>query len=391
MKNLETRNPNDLLTHKRFDVVIKYMYASNLSSDYYKGAYKEHLRIWNNFHEGTPRKNDFEDFDNAFKSIINNTVDEPVPVNHEGHIANGAHRLAAALHHQRPIHIRNTNSDENYDIECDYKFFTKRGLSQSIMKRTALEYAKLKSNSHVICLFPIAHTRIDEVMGIIDEYSNLFYHSSEVLNPEGQLALMKEIYLSDGWANEEGIRRKGNQCFRGNTNVTFLLVDAKNLETVKEMKGKIRALFNVGNHSVHINDTHEETIRIAKTVFNDNSIHFLNNRKNTLFPNYRKLINTTKPDDNTVITGSAVLSLYGLRDCKDLDLIYCNNAPVDSHNQYLETHYKLTVDDIVNNPSYHLYYNGFKYASLNVMENMKISRNEPKDIVDVQLIKKVKA
>ena len=173
--------------------------------------------------------------------------------------------------------------------------------------------------------------------------------------------------------------------------MTFLLVDAKNLETVKEMKGKIRALFNVGNHSVHINDTHEETIRIAKTVFNDNSIHFLNNRKNTLFPNYRKLINTTKPDDNTVITGSAVLSLYGLRDCKDLDLIYCNNAPVDSHNQYLETHYKLTVDDIVNNPSYHLYYNGFKYASLNVMENMKISRNEPKDIVDVQLIKKVKA
>ena len=32
---METTNPNELLTHKRFDVVIKYMYASNLSSDYY--------------------------------------------------------------------------------------------------------------------------------------------------------------------------------------------------------------------------------------------------------------------------------------------------------------------------------------------------------------------
>ena len=32
----KVRNPNDLLTHKRFDVVIKYMYASNLSSDFYK-------------------------------------------------------------------------------------------------------------------------------------------------------------------------------------------------------------------------------------------------------------------------------------------------------------------------------------------------------------------
>ncbi len=398
---METRNPNDVLTHKRFDAVVKYMYASNLSSDYYKSAYKEHIRVLNNFHEGTPRKSGFEDFDNAFKSIINNTVDEPVPVNHEGHIANGAHRLAAALYHQRPINIRNTNSNENYELLCDYKFFIKKGLSQSLVKRTAVEYAKLKSNTHIICLFPIAHTRINEVMNIINEYSNVFYHSSEVLNSEGQLGLMKEIYLSElieqkavsaaGWANEEGIRRKGNLCFRDKTNVTFILVDAKNLETLEEMKNKVRALFNVGNHSIHINDTHEETVRIAKTVFNDNSIHFLNNRKNILFPNYRKLMNATKPDDNTVITGSSVLSLYGLRDCKDLDLIYYNNAPVDSHNQYLETHYKLTLDNIVNNPLYHLYHNGFKYVSLDVIKNMKVIRNEPKDIIDVQLIEKMRA
>ena len=43
--------------------------------------------------------------------------------------------------------------------------------------------------------------------------------------------------------------------------VTFMLVDAKNLETVKEMKAKIRKLFNVGNHSVHISDYHQDAIR----------------------------------------------------------------------------------------------------------------------------------
>ena len=90
---MKTINPNDLLTHKRFDVVVKYMYASNLTSEFYKNAYKEHLRIWNGFYEGSPRKRGFEDFDNAFKSIIKNTVDEPVPVNHEGHIVNGVPRL----------------------------------------------------------------------------------------------------------------------------------------------------------------------------------------------------------------------------------------------------------------------------------------------------------
>lgn len=397
---METANPNELLTHKRFDVVIKYMYASNLSSDYYKNAYKEHLKVWNGFYEGTPRKRGFEDFDNAFKSIINNVVDEPVPVNPQGHIANGAHRLAAALHHQRPINIRNTNSDENYDIECDYNFFIKKGLSESILKRTAIEYSKLKSNTYVVCLFPVAHTRIDEVMNIINKYSNVFYQSTEKLNSEGQVGLMKEIYLSEsikqkvvteyGWANEEGIRRKAKQCFRDKTDVTFVLVDAKNIDAVKEMKSKIRALFNVGNHSVHISDYHEDAIRISKTVFNDNSIHFLNNRKNILFPNYSKLINAEKPDDNKVITGSTILSLYGLRDCKDLDFIYYNNAPADAHNQYIGTTYKLTLDDIVNNPKYYMHYNGHKYISLDVIKNMKKIRNEPKDIVDVQLIEKIK-
>ena len=383
-------NPNDLLTYKRFDVVVKYMYASNLSSEFYKNAYKEHLKIWNGFHEGNPKKNGFEEFDNAFKSIINNTVDEPVPVNPEGHIANGAHRLAAALYHQRPINTRNTNSKENYPIEADYKVFHKKGLQRHILQRTALEYAKLKSNTHVICLFPIAHTRMDEVMNIIEKHSNIFYKSSEVLNATGQLGLIKEIYLSDGWANEKGIRKKCKQCFRGMSKVTFVLIDAKNLETVKEMKKEIRALFKVGNHSVHINDYHVDTIRIAKTVFNDNSIHFLNNRKDVLFPNYKKLMSDTKSDDNTIMTGSTVLSLYGLRDCKDIDLIYFNNPPVDSHNQYVGTLYKLTLDDIFNNPMYHLYYNGFKYVSLDVIKNMKKIRNEPKDVIDVKLAEEIK-
>ena len=383
-------NPNDLLTHKRFDVVVKYMYAKNLSSEFYKSVYKEHLRIWNGFKEGNPKKNGFEEFDNAFKSIINNTVDEPVPVNPDGHIANGAHRLAAALYHQRPINTRSTNSDENYPIEADYRVFLNKGLHKHMLQRTALEYAKLKSNTHVICLFPIAHSRFDEVINIIKKHSNIFYKSSEVINRTGQLGLIKEIYLSDGWASEKGIMKKCKQCFREMANVTFVLIDAKNLETVKEMKKEIRALFKVGNHSVHINDYHEDTIRIAKTVFNDNSLHFLNNRKNVLFPNYKKLMINIKPNDNEIITGSTVLSLYGLRDCKDIDKIYYNNPPADSHNQYVGTLYKLTLDDIFNNPKHHLYYNGFKYVSLEVIKNMKQIRNEPKDIIDVRLAEQIK-
>lgn len=388
---METVNPNNLITHRRFDVIVKYLYASNLSSKYFKNLYKEHLRVWNGFYEGTPRKSGFEDFDDAFKSIIDNTVDEPVPVNSDGDIVNGSHRLAAALHLQRPINIRDLTPKENPRIESNYEFFIKRngGMPKHMLQRTALEYVKLKSNSHIVCLFPICFDRMKDVMNVINKHSNLFYHSDTTLNSEGQLNLMKEIYLTDGWANEEGIRRKGNQCFMGRNNVRFLVIDGKDLATVKDMKNKIRALFNVGNHCVHITDTHEEAIRVAKTVFNDNSIHFLNNRKNVSFPNYVKLLKASKPSDNTVITGSSVLSLYGLRDCKDLDIIDYDNVLTDTHNQYLEKFYKITLDDIVNNPRNHLYYNGHKYVSLNVIKNMKETRNESKDVTDLQLIEKI--
>jgi hypothetical protein len=38
-----------------------------------------------------------------------------------------------------------------------------------------------------------------------------------------------------------------------------------------------------------------------------------------------------------------------------------------------------------------LYYQGFKYVSLNVIKNMKKLRNEQKDIIDVNLIEKIRA
>ncbi len=46
--------------------------------------------------------------------------------------------------------------------------------------------------------------------------------------------------------------------------------------------------------------------------------------------------------------------------------------------------------DIVNNPLYHLYYQGLKYVSLDVIKNMKTLRNEPKDITDVQLMETIR-
>ena len=80
-----------------------------------------------------PPKHGFEEFDIAFLSIIHNTVDEPVPVQESKHIANGAHRLAAALYHQRPINTIPAGKEEDYPIIADYKEFYKKNFPDHMM------------------------------------------------------------------------------------------------------------------------------------------------------------------------------------------------------------------------------------------------------------------
>ena len=53
------------------------------------------------------------------------------------------------------------------------------------------------------------------------------------------------------------------------------MVEFESLEQSIKAKEEIRAKFNLGKHSVHINDTHEQTIRLAKCVLNKNSLKFL--------------------------------------------------------------------------------------------------------------------
>jgi hypothetical protein len=154
---------------------------------------------------------------------------------------------------------------------------------------------------------------------------------------------------------------------------------------------------NVGKHSIHINDTQEETWRIASSVFNENSIHFLNQKNNLntpkfdqLYDDYCLLIKNRSDCEDFCIDSSAVLSAYGLRDCRDLDFLHLKNIgnlnnEIECHNDW--SHFYTTVkNEIIYNPINHFYFHGIKFASLEIIKNMKKRRNEEKDRKDVYLI-----
>ena len=97
-----------------------------------------------------------------------------------------------------------------------------------------------------------------------------------------------------------------------------------------------------------------------------------------------------KIKDDFCVDSSAVLSAYGLRDCRDIDFLHKENigylsADISCHNEE-EKHYSDTRGETIHNPSKHFYLFGVKFAGIEVVKQMKINRGEDKDKVDVKLI-----
>jgi len=412
---------SNLISHTRFDVIIKFLFARSVLTGYktsfYRDMYREHLRVWNGFEEyNNLNKNSYEKYEECFLNLINDIGSSgfdkkisTIPVVDRKYILNGSHRLAAALAHNKEVWCHDGVNVRDGQLVCDYKMFKQLSLNEEYMDQTAIEYCKLKPNTYVVCLFPIVNNKLSEVYNILRSNGDIFYSKQITLNAAGATNLMRELYLGEKWAgnwtnNYAGFKHKANLCFSDYSPVNVVLISLDNVDTAKKVKQKVRNLFNIGNHSAHINDTHEQSVRISKTIFNKNSIHYLNNAKpanyktfNTCMNEFYKEININGLDvDDYCIGGSAPLAAYGLRECKDLDylhydqnLIYGTQDLIHSHNEYGVGRYQLDREDIIYNPNHYFYHRGIKFASLDVIRDLKAYRNEPKDVVDVDLIDSV--
>jgi hypothetical protein len=98
--------------------------------------------------------------------------------------------------------------------------------------------------------------------------------------------------------------------------------------------------------------------------------------------------------DDFCVDASAVLSVYGLRDCRDVDFLYLKDfietgtEDYSCHNHEAK-YYPIHKDEIVVNPLNHFYYKGVKFASPLIIKTMKQIRCEEKDMKDVQLLNNV--
>lgn len=405
-------DPKNLNIHNRFDVLFKYLYVlskeKNIKSEYFENCYKQHLFIWNAYKEyNNPQKNTYEIFKNDFNKIIDNIKNEtfdfeksPVPIK-EHNILNGSHRIAASLFFKKNVGCVESNDPSDGQVDCSWRFLKSLNRDGLIIEdhyfdRAAIEFVDLFEDSKIICLFPnaVRNGNIEKVRNIINKHG-VFYEKQIALNKNGSVNLMKELYWREEWAehgNQVGYLTKANLCFEQTFQTPLMIFITKmSAADAISCKEEIRKIYQIGKHAVHINDSHDESKRIARSLLNDNSIFFLNyGNPNKDFETKLENFKLTSANvDNLCLTTSVILQAFGLRNSKDVDYIHLNNDVnnnYDSHNQYISLYYPDNVENLLLDPRNYFYCHGVKLLSIKNLFLMKEKRSEQKDLQDIKLM-----
>lgn len=402
----------ELLTSQRFDIAAKHLYARHrawgVESVFARALYGEHIRAFSGgtFKEGDGSKHHLGDYLRSFGEVLDSVADRGfdretslVPVGTGRVVVDGSHRVAACLFHGVPVETAGFEMTAN---AYDSRYFRKRGLGEKWCDAIALEYCRLKREVHVAVVFPAAAGRDEEIRAVLGLAGPVVFEKAVRLNRRGALNLVAEVYRGEPWLGTlangfPGARGKADPCFEGQGPLRVFLFECHSPEKVRQAKAAIRDLFGIGNHSVHINDRHDQALHLARLLLNRNSVHFLNHarpryleRFQRHLDRYREWLSGSGADpERFCVDGSAVLAAYGLRDAQDLDILHHGEVDfsavepaINSHNGHAH-HHGVARDQILFDPDFHFHYGGLKFASVDVLRAMKARRDEGKDRKDV--------
>ncbi len=403
------KDPTVFILTNRFDLGFKLCFLDNikLAPNYAREIYYSHINAFTlgTFKEpGNENKTGFDVFVDDFLSINSSIQNNgfisnisSVPISSDGSILNGAHRVSSAIFNSAAISVTHINHP-GYDY--GFEFFKKRSVHLKYLDSAAITLTKYKKSMRAAIIWPIAEENYNNLIG---NFKGIIYEKKVRLSARGMHNLICGIYKNEYWLGTpfdgyKGAWTKAFDCSRGKENVRIILFIEESYQDTIYKKQKIRALFPFGKHSIHISDTHDETMDICRQLLNENSVHFLNNAIPYSFPNTISNLSNFKNEiendknliDSFAITASTVLSVYGLRDNADIDVISeldcsININGVDVHNKY-SNFFNNSINELIRNPEHYFYYHGLKFISLMKLLDFKRERNEFKDNADIVMI-----
>lgn len=394
-------NALNFLTPARIDLIPKIEYIknkkNNVNADFFVNMYLEHIKAFNHFNENHKRtKEDFlRDFDNLIKSIDKKGFDKKqgiVPVTENNVAIDGAHRLASCISLGKKVHIKKRQGKgPNYN----YQYFKKRGIDEQILEEMIFKYLKFKKKNLYMCIFwGSSLGKIDEKeisRELEKEGIQVVYSKKVGLTEQGKKNLIIACYENEPWMSDKGKNfsgalRKVAPCFKKSNKILFYLLESEDKEKIILFKKKIRDKLQMGNHSIHSSDSHEETENLCSLLLNKNSRFFLNHGEYKLLPDYLEKIDSDNKE-HFAITSSYVMEMFGLRKAEDIDIIGENKlgGVFNTHNYYFKPEER---SDFVYNPKNFFRFKGLKFLTLDKISKFKKQRGEKKDKQDILLIEK---
>ena len=400
--HVEKIDAGRLINRNRLDIMAKILYLKlkDTAPAYARKMYLEHVRVMtrDSFVEAGSHKSGAQAFIDAFEQLyeqmkVHGYSDEalPIPVDPDMQPMDGAHRIACAYVLNIPVKVICLPVAAEYD-RYPYQWFMERGTDPDVLDQMVLEYIRAKDHCACVNIWPSAKGHDEEVERILQEHFGIIYKKEVSLNENGAFHYLAQIYQEYSWAQDHdgdgfsGVYRKLVPCFPTFDPVKAYFIEVSDYAEVTAVKEQLRDLFGLEKHSMHATDNQQETVLMSELLLSRQTVSFMNQCQSTRFPNTFRLLKESDSFDfsRTVLTGSIVLALYGMRQAEDLDFISMDDLP-GSHNDLLK-YYGMTASEAVNDPEKYFVYFGKKFLTLEQVRNFKKNRNEGKDRDDVQLI-----
>lgn len=301
--NVKKINARHLLTITRFDLFAKLYYIKYRQSkpEQAKKVYCEHIKVFNpDLRE--PGRNDkfgLDKFITTFDTLIQtfkvSSFDDSVsviPVDKNGVILDGAHRVAALAYFDKEVTIAQFDDVESKGL-FNYSYFINRGLSIETADIIALEATNWCRNLYAACLWPKVsnHNDREQVKNFLKRYTNLLYEKNTLVSLGHLTQFVAKIYAEQDWVGTpqdhfKGAKDKALHCYSLSRHFEVLFFQSSlSLNDIVGMKEEIRSHFNYGKHVIHITDNDSETRYISELMLdkkaralwlNDDSIVSLN-------------------------------------------------------------------------------------------------------------------
>lgn len=408
---------NNLIWDKRrFDLAVKYVYLTQKNSHptlkWHKKIYFEHIKAFSRgqFKEEDGSKTNFDDFlksyhklEEAFRTNIFDTSLSVVPFKN-GINTDGSHRISLSAFYSHPL--KGVSLPQLIEPNYNYVFFRHNKQPNWLNDFVFLQNVLSNEDIRIIHVHPKARIKHDEILDVLLKHGIIpEYHKSIYLSKFAHGLAVRELYKSEKWIGDHKNKFAGafvhaSQSYTAKKPLKVYFIKESNTDLLRKIKNEIREICNIGNFSVHINDTYKETLNLARIFLNEESILFLNSCFNNKtfwetdeFIAHLKHKSHPKNFPEYVLTGSFPLSLIGLRKNNDMDFV-CDEQDIsiiksifkdaDCHNEYIQQ-FGLDHNDIIYNPVQSFFWQGIKFISLKNVWHLKKQRQEHKDYIDKYL------